>query len=247
MDDTTRDALESLNREFYEKHAASFSATRDHAWPGWKRIASRLGSTPCRLLDAGCGNGRFARFLADAGLGKIDYTGVDSSAALLGLAGERLGDWTTRSVRLVELDLLAAPPPAREYDAIVLFGVLHHVPGFARRLELLSRLGSHLATGGFLAATLWRFGADARAAGNTVAFAAHPVRVDLAELEAGDRLLRWRGEEGVVRYCHFVDDEEVRRLLDGTRAAGLRVVDHFRSDGRSGDLNEYLVWSRDDA
>ena len=67
MNPRTRLALNAINRGFYsaEASSASFSKTRDHPWPGWERAWSATQDAARRsVLDAGCGNGRFAEFLA---------------------------------------------------------------------------------------------------------------------------------------------------------------------------------------
>lgn len=244
MERGTRELLLALNRDFYETHAAAFDATRDHPWPGWQRVAERLPREGCAVLDAGCGNGRFARFLCAQGRTDLDYVGVDASDALLRAARARTPDASGQRFRFVRGDLFDAHTlPAGPFDAIVLFGVLHHVPGFDERVGLVVQLASRLAPGGFLAATIWRFGSDPRVKGRTLDWEAHPVAVDPTTLEPGDALLRWGESEDVARYCHFLDDAEIARLVEGTRSAGLEPIDRFRSDGRSGALNEYLLWS----
>lgn len=248
MNPRTRELLQSLNRDFYEKHAGSFDSTRDHPWPGFRRVLDRLPSGPRTLLDAGCGNGRFALFLAETERVDVAYTGIDASQALLSSCRKRTRHLSRSPLRFVRCDLLQERDlPVGPFDAIVLFGVLHHVPGFEQRVKLITRLASRLAPGGFLAATLWRFGSDPRVAGRTVAWQDQPIGIDPAELEPGDHLLRWGTSPDVVRYCHFVDDPEVERLLARAGEAGLELIDRFRSDGKTGDLNEYLVWSRRDA
>lgn len=72
VDDETKRRLEAINQRFYAGHAARFDATRRAPWRGWPRVLDRIrprlerAPAAC-VLDAGCGNGRFARFL-DAGL-----------------------------------------------------------------------------------------------------------------------------------------------------------------------------------
>ena len=84
MDDSTRQRLNAVNRDFNTQHAGTFARTRNHPWPGWER-ALRAGpqEEPLRVLDVGCGNGRFGHFLAEQAGRRIAYTGVDLSPALL--------------------------------------------------------------------------------------------------------------------------------------------------------------------
>jgi tRNA (uracil-5-)-methyltransferase TRM9 len=253
MDAPTRKLLLDLNRDFYERQAASFSATRDHPWPGWQRVLDQLPSGRRSVLDAGCGNGRFAHFLFDgrgdeAGIdgSEIDYVGIDESRKMIEAARARtelIGP--PGSLRFEHADLLAADSlPAGPFDLIVLFGVLHHVPGFETRTRLLCDLASRLAPDGRLACTVWRFGQDPRVVGRTRPFAEHGIAIDPDALEPGDHLLRWGDSEDIVRYCHFADDAEIDRLIEHTRQSGLEPGERFRSDGKSGELNEYVVWSR---
>jgi len=236
MDERTRQQLREVNRVFYERQAESFSSTREHPWPGWTRVLAGVPAEPLRVLDVGCGNGRLARFLG--GSRKLRYLGIDTSRALVGVAREQLGDDDVRfEVRAAE------DPPEGPFDLVAVFGLMHHVPGFEQRADLLASLGRRLAPAGRLAATFWRFGNDPRFEGRLRDFGDD---VDPAQLEAGDHLLLWgegsdaRGEP-VARYCHFCDADEIERLIGRLRDEGLAPVDRFRSDGRSGEFNEYLV------
>lgn len=250
MDERTRQHLRDINRAFYEREAQAFASTREHPWPGWTRVLAAVPAEPLRVLDVGCGNGRLARFLS--GPRKLEYRGIDTSRALVAAAaGQRSpahpGDDVRFEVRAAE------DPPPGPFDLVAVFGLLHHVPAFESRIALLASLGRRLAPDGRLAATFWRFGNDPRFEGRLRGFGG---AVDAAQLERGDHLLLWgdggRGgdegahetDEGPARYCHFCDEGELEQVVARLRQEGLAVVDRFRSDGRSGEFNEYLVWGR---
>src|SRR5512145_2941581 len=83
--DATLLALASINRWFYSQHAREFGKTRQAPWSGWKRVVGRLEERglspgPLRVLDLGCGNGRFLRYLASSWTHPIEYLGVDLAA-----------------------------------------------------------------------------------------------------------------------------------------------------------------------
>lgn len=76
MKQATRQRLLDLNRDFYATIASDFDATRQGWTPGLLRVLAYLPSAPAdeplTVLDAGCGNGRFAHILND-------YLGAEKS------------------------------------------------------------------------------------------------------------------------------------------------------------------------
>ncbi|MFQ3647726.1 MAG: class I SAM-dependent methyltransferase [Anaerolineae bacterium] len=227
--------LNALNRQFYATVADAFDQTRGSAWPGWQHLLPHLPTVrPLRVLDVGCGNGRFARFLHAVGL-PVDYTGVDSSPALLARAREALQPLACW--RLIEQDVIEQPLAEGEYDLVGVFGVLHHVPARAGRVAWMRQLAQRVAVGGVLAYASWRFMEDARLRARVV-----PWPPELAgEVEAGDVLLDWRQGAHALRYCHAVDDDEQAQI---DASLGLTLLARYRADGSSGQLNAYSVLRR---
>ncbi|MEX2209073.1 MAG: class I SAM-dependent methyltransferase [Myxococcota bacterium] len=244
MNDATTRALNELNRRFYAECAEEFAATRDAPWPGWRNLLPLLrGRSHATILDVGCGNARFARFLSTALHAPFLYCGIDASAPLLALAKPALADLP--GARLVQADLvlepLEAPLPADgRFDCVAAFGLLHHVPGESRRRALIRALAERVAPGGFLALTFWDFAHEPRFEGKVVA---DPPLELASELEPGDVLLRWGAAKSPprLRYCHHTEPpEEVRLLADLPLYPRLA----YASDGRSGRLNRYRVLER---
>ncbi|MDR3136291.1 MAG: class I SAM-dependent methyltransferase [Coriobacteriales bacterium] len=58
--------------------------------------------------------------------------------------------------------------------------------------------------------------------------------------EAGDYLLGWDNIPGAYRYCHSFSQVEID-WLSSSVAKKASVVARFKADGRSGDLNTYLI------
>lgn len=252
MKPETRLQLNAINAAFYRAIAEDFSETRANAWLGWKRAFDALAIAPeatPSVLDVGCGNGRFARFL-DSRLGsRFHYLGVDSNAKLLELARDQAPSrpdvrFEARNV-IDPLDRTAIPDGP--FDLIVLFGLLHHVPGLATRQTLLADCAKRLAPGGHLVVAAWRFGAFERFRRRFIAWEDYNAalenpaqRVDIGDLEPGDHLLGWRDVPS-PRYCHDVDRSEFDQLLEGL---GLTRRDRFDADGKTGDLNDYAIMQR---
>lgn len=97
-----------------------------------------------RVLEVGCGLGRYTLPLAARGL---RVTGIDIAGGLLDRLQDRLGDHG--SINLVEGDV-ASPPAAlpRDFDAAIGFFVLHHMHDLAacmRGVANLVRPGGRVA------------------------------------------------------------------------------------------------------
>lgn len=251
MDEKTVRALGAINRDFYRDSAAAFSETRRNSWPGWEPlvgwIEGRLPDRALKVLDVGCGNGRFGAFLADAlheRAADIDYCGLDASEALLDSVRSRRLPVATAEVLLA--DLIETPLESlladRAFSLIAVFGLLHHIPSEQERTALLSALARRLEPGGLFALAFWRFDDFERFRVRRKTFEEWnrdaPEAIDLSQLEPGDTLLRWGEGPDAVRYCHHVDDAEAARLLEAT---GLERLACYDADGREGNLNRYFV------
>ena len=201
-----------------------------------KRVLDELPEAPRRVLDVGCGHGRFAALLEERIPG-VAYTGVDASRELLEIARSREGlpagaSWQTADV-VFETERLPEGP----FDLIAMFAVIHHVPGEGRRATLLRALEERLAPGGTLAVAFWRsVGIDER---RDVDWSA--AGIDPAELEPGDRLQTFDSNRAVPRYAHFADEPEIDRL---SLALELPMTLRFDSDGNERVSNAYLMWQR---
>jgi tRNA (uracil-5-)-methyltransferase TRM9 len=257
MNDETVGTLNEINRRFYRERASEFSATRERPWAGWselfERLAVLLPDAP-RVLDIGCGNGRFARFLLQRLEGSFTYVGVDQSLLALEEASRRLG--ARGNVVFLEHDFVtsATPLPLRltgqTFDLIVLFGVIHHVPAQRRRREMVERVARNLARRGFLAYAVWRFADHDRFRRKLVPWPELEKRtglsVDRSELEPGDYLMTWgtESEKGppALRYCHAMSDEEEADLVRALSSLSLVA----RIDAASEPNHYYLLRSKEE-
>lgn len=99
-----------------------------------------------RVLDAGCGAGRYAEWLREEG---ADVVGCDASEGMLKQARERLGDDT--SVYHADLTEPLTFADDAEFDGIVCSGVLDYINDWHTTFEEFARV---LRPGGFLVASV---------------------------------------------------------------------------------------------
>ena len=235
MNSATAERLLSINREFYNRFGAQFSATRQRLQPGVKRFLDSL-HEDVSILDLGCGNGHFLREVSRRGH-KAALLGVDFSLPLLRDAESAPGV----EFREVDLDQLSAVSEQlavdNGWDVITMFATLHHIPSTEIRLDILKTVKRLLKPNGKFILSNWQFLNSKKLTARIQPWS----RVGLTDedLDEGDYLLDWRsGGEG-LRYAHQFSVEE---LLGLAGQAGMRVTDSFLSDGDGGNLGLYQVW-----
>lgn len=256
MNRQTTQTLNRINRDFYRNRAVEFSATRQKPWRGWKRLVQLMeehfeGIHPPSVLDLGCGNGRFARFLRDHYSKSISYVGVDVSAQALEHARTHLVE--TDTCRLIQHDLVADRPEEilpreaqRPFSLIAAFGLFHHLPSYELRRAVLAELARRLEPQGILAISIWQFGRFERFRRKVLSWQEFQsqtgVILDTTQLEHGDYVLTWGSAPPAFRYCHYIDPEEASRL---TSSLPLIQMATFAADGATHNLNQYHVLKND--
>lgn len=250
-DETIAKTIDAVNRRFYQVHHSAFNTTRQHGWPGWKKVMDAIETSPDRVLDIGCGNGRFARFLDNEKHPHSPpkyYLGLDANEELLSYASActltyqtrwRPWTWTHGSVND------EAPANGQRFDLVVAFGVLHHVYGRARRADFIRWCAQHVAPGGHLVISAWDFGRHARFINKTqpADVVLKETGIDLTHLEANDHFLGFGVDALPLRYCHWVSDNEASELMASMGQQGFPDARTRRIEDLD-DLNRYWIWQR---
>jgi len=138
-------------QDFYEGRLAEFGPTaRGMDWEGEQQLELRFrvmtgifdaNEGPASLLDLGCGAGLLHDHLEARGLlGRIDYTGIDISPAMIAAASARKPE-----ARFSARDVLAEPLAAESFDYVVANGVLT-VKEHVNRTEMWDFAKAFMAT-----------------------------------------------------------------------------------------------------
>ncbi|OLT43652.1 hypothetical protein BJF85_21465 [Saccharomonospora sp. CUA-673] len=163
---------QTFDRDFWERRWDQ--VVREHPGvvaarpPNGHLTAEAAGLAPGRALDAGCGHGGEALWLATAGW-RVDAVDFSPTALQAGRsAAEELGTDISGRIEWVEGDLGVWTPAPRRYDLVVCLYV--HIAGPVD--EFVTRLAGGVAPGGTLLLVGHRpvdpeTGADTPAAGQT--------------------------------------------------------------------------------
>jgi ubiquinone/menaquinone biosynthesis C-methylase UbiE len=154
-----------------------------------------------RILDAGCGSGPLSEALRDRG---AVVTGFDASAAMVGLARQRLGE--DADVRVADL---AAPLPFGEaqFDVVVASLVLHYLEDWSGPLAELRRV---LKPGGRLMLSVNHPGA-------------YPIvypRADYFSVTEYSEDYTFDGQSAVLTFWH----RPLHAMADAFTGAGFRIA-----------------------
>jgi len=238
MDSTVAKRLIELNREFYTRFGNSFSATRQRIQPGVRRVLETLNGDE-DILDLGCGNGWFARELAERGH-RGAYLGVDFSLPLLQNAESNAEGF---SAKFMEVDLTQISAFSDQlletghWSLITSFATLHHIPSREIRLDILRTIHQLLKPNGLFIFSNWQFLNSEKLKSRIQDWS--KAGLSSSDVDTNDYLLDWRsGGEG-NRYVHHYDEAELSGLAQAT---GFQVKDVFYSDGETGNLGLYEVW-----
>ncbi len=209
----------------YENIAKDFASTRKVFWEELSFLGDYIKDND-KILDLGCGNGRFLEVI---GKKNIDYTGIDSSESFIKAAKNTYGNIG----HFVHGDALRLPFKDNEFDVVVSFGVLHHIPSKKLRKQFLREASRVLKKEGLLILTVWNLW-NKRLTPVIKKFAMDKLLLR-SRLDFKDVFLPF-GKKQNARYLHAFTERELTRLI---KKSGFNMI-KIEKVRRRGD-NENIV------
>ncbi len=131
-------------QEDYNLISSPFATARDKLWPEMKFLFDEAKKEE-KVLDLGCGNGRFSKYLEE-----VDYVGIDFSEKLIEEAKKRFSE-----KNFLVGDAVNLPFENEFFDKIYGVAIIHHIPSAKYRLKVFLEAKRVLKKDGVLFLTAW--------------------------------------------------------------------------------------------
>lgn len=210
-----------LNNKFYEAHNESFDKSRNFGyWEGFEEALKYLPQNP-DILDLGCGNARFLRFLQEKNYQIKNYLGLDTSREFL-----EKNKINFPQYNFSQLDVIANPEAIKtKHPLIVAFGLTHHIPDSSFRSAWFQKISQLLTPEGILILSFWNF---------ETSKSDQNFKTQSYQIEKNDYFLGWKEDFKFHRYCHFYDVDEIAEIPKIN--SELEILAKFQKD-----QNTYLI------
>jgi ubiquinone/menaquinone biosynthesis C-methylase UbiE len=195
MDRKYAEYLLNKTKEDYNLIADDFSRTRNAVWPETENLCGRYLVKGEKVLDLGCGNGRYFEYFKKSG---VDYFGVDNSGKLMEISRKRFPEGNFQLA-----DALNLPFPDNFFDKIFSIAVFHHIPSEEMRMKFLAEVKRVLKPEGIVVLTAWNYRRP-----KIVFYLKFIIsKIFGSRLDFGDVLEPWA--EKTLRYYHYFTKKEL--------------------------------------
>jgi len=226
MDKKYAEYLLQKTKQDYNQIAEDFSRTRQRIWEEIRFLFDDYLEKGDKVLDWGCGNGRYFEVLKDK---NINYIGIDNSEKLIEIAKQKYPQVDFRIADDSEI-----PFPDGCFDKIYSIAVLHHIPSEEFRIKFLQEAKRVLKPNGLLIVTVWKF--KSKKERRLLLKYTILKLLGKSKLDLGDILDPW-GKE-LDRYYHCFSKQDLKKLA---QKAGLKVEKLGIARNERGNRNNFYL------
>ncbi|MFA6251857.1 MAG: methyltransferase domain-containing protein [Candidatus Paceibacterota bacterium] len=135
------------NQDIYNQIAEKYASVRNEPWEELDFLFGKFLRSGDKVLDLGCGNGRFYDSFMKNG---VFYTGIDNSENLLKIAQKNHSE-----AEFILASALNLPFNDEEFDAVYGIAILHHIPSDKMRQIFMEEAIRVTKKDGYLVLTVW--------------------------------------------------------------------------------------------
>lgn len=184
----------------YNSIADKYSRVREKKWKEFDFLFDKYLSPNDKVLDLGCGNGRFYQTIKKR---NVDYLGIDVSSKLIEIARN---NYPEAKFEVSSIEFI----PDKSFDKIYSIAVLHHIPSYESRLNFLKQIKRALKDNGNSILTVWNLKEKMKKRGF----------FDWLRLDKGDVFLPWYGSKDTYFHCFNLEE-----LIQLVKDAGFEIID----------------------
>lgn len=210
--ETAQEIMKEIS-DFYTAEAGMFAITREKVWVDGPFLVGLLPTTG-RILDVGCGSGRFAPLLPIT----VTYTGIDMSQGIITLAHQQ---YLAENRQFLAGSMVELPFSDAKFDAGAMLASLHHVPSQELRKKAVSEVFRVLKSGSIMVATVWNM----RHEYWMRKFKLSETDFDGSDdLDPGDVMIPWKAQnKEILRYVHAFLPSELEELFKKSGFVDVKV------------------------
>ncbi len=195
----------------YDEIADEFDRTRRADWSEFEDFL-RFIKDGEKLVDLGCGNGRFLDFIRKHR--EVEYLGIDNNKKFVEIAKSKYGEDL-----FLEGDMTKIPLGDEFCDVLCAIASFHHVPSQKLRLLALKETVRVLKSGGTLILSVWNLFQPKYK--KYVIRAYFKWLISFGKFDLRDTFIPW-GKSGIDRYYYAFKVKELRKLAE---KSGLKVLE----------------------
>lgn len=194
----------------YNQIAVNYDQARPEPWAEMKFLANDFIKDGDRVLDLGCGAGRFYEFFKDK---NIKYIGLDNSEKFITIARAKYPQ-----LQFLLGDGLNLPFSDNYFDKVYSIALLHHIPSQKARLKIIKEAKRVLKPDGLLILTVWNLWQRKKTINLIFKYGWQKI-LGKSKLDFKDILMDFKGGQNVYFHCFTC-----KELIDLVKRAGFKIV-----------------------